>query len=318
MTNLVAPSLVALDWGTSSLRAYLLGPDGAVLDRRAGPWGIMQVQAGDFAGAFATVTAAWQARWPELPALASGMIGSAQGWVEAPYLECPAGAGELAHALVAVPGTRLLLVPGVAQWGATPNVMRGEETQIAGALALRAELHASCRIVLPGTHSKWVTVTDGRIRHFTTYMTGELFAVLRGHSILGRLAAGEGAPEAEAAAAAFARGLLAARDAPGGIAPLLFSARALVLAGALRAAESLDYLSGLLIGDELRTALAAPPETAGPLALVGDAALCDRYARAIALFGGPDPIVLGDTATSGLWRIARDAGLVAPSASCQE
>jgi 2-dehydro-3-deoxygalactonokinase len=304
----VTPRLVALDWGTSSLRAYLLGADGAVLDSARADEGIMQLAGGDFAGAFERIAGAWRRRWPGLPALAAGMIGSAQGWVEAPYLPCPAGAEDLATALTAVPGDALLVVPGVAQLAPVPNVMRGEEAQVFGALALRPELAGRGRLLLPGTHAKWVTVADGRITGFETYMTGELFAVLRSHSILGRFAPdGAPAPSAAAGDAAFLRGVAAAR-AGDGIAGLLFSARALVLTGGLAPGESLDYLSGLLIGDEIR---AARPDPATPLLLVGDPALCARYARALAAFGVTDAAEVAEATVTGLWRIACVAGLVA-------
>ncbi|MFT8245458.1 2-dehydro-3-deoxygalactonokinase [Roseomonas sp. BN140053] len=301
------PKLIALDWGTSSLRAYLMGPGGTVTDTRAAPRGIMRVEGGNFAAALDEVAGEWQRRWPGLPAVAAGMIGSAQGWVEVPYRECPAGAEELAAALVPVPGAALRIIPGVAQYGAAPNMMRGEETQIAGALAQRPELRGRTRFVLPGTHSKWAEVTEGRIRRFTTFMTGELFGVLRQHSILGRFAKPDAPPPAEDAARdAFARGVAALRDGSGNAAPLLFSARALVLADQLPPELSVEYLSGLLIGEELRCGLA---EGRDGLALVGDAALCERYARALAIFGVPEVAVLNDTAPAGLWQVAELAGL---------
>ena len=164
------PALVALDWGTTSLRAWLLDGRGRVLDSARAPRGVMQVAGGDFAGALGDVTAAW----PSLPAIAAGMVGSAQGWVEAPYLPCPASPGDLAGALVQAPGRELWIVPGVLRPGDHPDVMRGEETQIAGALALRPDLAADARLVLPGTHSKWARVSAGRVASFTTYMTGEV------------------------------------------------------------------------------------------------------------------------------------------------
>ena len=297
-----APALVALDWGTSSLRAWLLDGRGRVLDSARAPRGIMHVENGDFAGALDAVTAPW----PSLPAIAAGMIGSAQGWVEAPYLPCPAGPGDLAGALARVPGRQIWIVPGVLCAGEHPDVMRGEETQIAGALALRPELAAGARLVLPGTHSKWARIAAGGIESFTTYLTGELFAVLKNHSILGRLtdpAPGHGGD------AAFLRGVDAARGADG-IAPLLFSARALVLTGGIAAADALDYLSGLLIGDELRSALTEPGEA--PL-LIGEPALCARYARALASFGLDAVEAIPDAAVAGLWRVATAAGIVEPT-----
>ena len=303
MAETSEPALVALDWGTTSLRAWLLDGRGRVLDSARAPRGVMQVEHGDFAGALGDVTAAW----PSLPAIAAGMIGSAQGWVEAPYLPCPASPGELAGALVQAPGRQLWIVPGVLHRGDRPDVMRGEETEIAGALALRPELDADTRLVLPGTHSKWARVTAGRIASFSTYMTGELFAVLRDHSILGRAAAGSG-PGGDGDAA-FLRGVDAAREADG-IAPLLFSARALVLTGGIAPADALDYLSGLLISDELRSALAEP---GGAPLLIGEPALCARYARALARFGVDGAEAIPNAAVAGLWCIASAAGIVSPT-----
>ncbi|HMQ93889.1 MAG TPA: 2-dehydro-3-deoxygalactonokinase [Amaricoccus sp.] len=296
------PALVALDWGTTSLRAWLLDGRGRVLDSARAPRGVMQVAGGDFAGALGDVTAAW----PSLPAIAAGMVGSAQGWVEAPYLPCPASPGDLAGALVQAPGRELWIVPGVLRPGDRPDVMRGEETQIAGALALRPDLAADARLVLPGTHSKWARVSAGRVASFTTYMTGELFAVLRDHSILGRTA---GSGPGRDGDAAFLRGVDAARKADG-IAPLLFSARALVLTGGIAPADALDYLSGLLISDELRSALAEP---GGAPLLIGEPALCARYARALARFGVDGAEAIPNAAVAGLWCIASAAGIVSPT-----
>jgi 2-dehydro-3-deoxygalactonokinase len=240
------------------------------------------------------------------------MVGSAQGWVEVPYCPLPAGPTELATRLVRIREADLAIVPGLVQdgGGATPDVMRGEETQIAGALARHPALQARARLVMPGTHSKWVEVTDGRVVRFTTWMTGEVFGVLRQHSILGRLAPND-APAAEAA---FLQGVDAARDATAGVASRLFSARALVLTGRLPAEESLEYLSGLLIGDEIKGALQDQAVADGArnakLTLIGDAALCRRYRQALARFGAPAPEILDNTAPWGLWRIAAAAGLV--------
>ncbi|CAN5898846.1 2-dehydro-3-deoxygalactonokinase [soil metagenome] len=301
---LPAPSLIALDWGTSSLRASLVGDDGRVLDTRIEPWGIMQLPHGDFASAYDAITAEWVGY--DVRTIAAGMIGSANGWLTAPYCPAPAGADDLAAALTVVPGVSLSIVPGVATYGDRPDVMRGEETQVVGALALHPHLAAHSVVVLPGTHSKWVQVIDGRIRDFTTYMTGELFAVLRDHSILGRLAVAAPDDNAERTEV-FARGVLAAQDAPGGLAPLLFSARALVLANRLAANACMEYLSGLLIGDELRCGLLRDGR---PAALVGDGALCERYASALQLLGISDVQVMVGAADAGLWSIACRAGLV--------
>ncbi|MDQ6634532.1 MAG: 2-dehydro-3-deoxygalactonokinase [Gemmatimonadota bacterium] len=306
-----SPSLIGLDWGTTALRAFLLADDGVVIDSRTEPWGIMHVPHGDFAAAFETVTAEWRRKWRGLSAIAAGMVGSANGWVETPYRAAPAGVDELASALTTVPGADLRIVPGIAALGERPDVMRGEETQIAGALAIETALVRSL-LVLPGTHSKWARLQDGRITEFTTFITGELFAVLREHSILGRAPvsterAGIGAKLEDA----FARGVRAAQGSPRGVAPLLFSARALVVTDRLAGAASLHYLSGLLIGDEVRCGLA---QYGVPAALIGDAALCDRYVTALALFDIHDVPIIDGAAPAGLWAIARRAGLVSSAA----
>lgn len=289
------PRLIALDWGTSALRAALLGTHGQVLDRAATPFGVMHLPDGGFPAALHAACGAWRARWPRLPVLAAGMVGSTVGWVEAPYAPAPAGLPDLAARLAAAPeGVRIL--PGVSQ-DTPPDVMRGEEAQILGALARHP---GARRVVLPGTHSKWVRVDGTRIAAFATFMTGELFAVLRDHSILGR-----GATPGEDPAA-FAGGV---RDAleRGAAGPLLFGVRARVVLGRMAPESALDRLSGLLIGAEIAQ---AEPEEA-PL-LVGAPALCERYRDALALAGmpGAEIVEAGDATSLGLWQVAGAAGLL--------
>ncbi|MEO5816095.1 MAG: 2-dehydro-3-deoxygalactonokinase [Gemmatimonadaceae bacterium] len=294
------PSLIVLDWGTTALRAYLLDDAGSVLDTRTAPHGIMHVPDSDFSAVFDAVTA----DWPPLMSIAAGMIGSASGWLEVPYCAAPAGIDELVASLTLVPNAELNIVPGVATYGALPNVMRGEETQIVGALALRPELAADSRLVLPGTHSKWVQVMNGKITGITTFMTGELYAVLCEHSILGRFASDPTADDDS-----FSRGVLVAKESAHGVSPLLFSARALVLTKRLAAGSSLEYLSGLLIGDEVRCSLA---DGIRPDALIGDATLCNRYRVALSLFDIHDVPVVDGAAHAGLFSIAMRAGLTRP------
>jgi 2-dehydro-3-deoxygalactonokinase len=306
-------ALIGLDWGTSRLRAFLFDTRGVVLATNDRPWGVLSAPGG-FAHAYHEIVGPWREAQPDLPALASGMIGSTEGWARAPYCACPAGPVELAAGVVTASTAdgSVSVVPGVEQRGAAPDVMRGEETQIAGALALRSNLGACCTLVLPGTHSKWVDVRDGRIVTFTTYLTGELFAVLREHSILGRPARNAVHAGRGAAWDAFERGVHAAGESTArGIAPLLFRTRSLVLQGALQAEDSLDYLSGLLIGDEVRSASIAATTQ---LALIGEPALCERYCRALAMNGLDAPVIEAAT-PAGLWTIACRAGLVeAPTA----
>ena len=179
--------MIGVDWGTSSFRAYRLDRGGRILRRHAAPLGIMAVPEGRFDAALRQAVGAWLAEG-ERRVLLCGMIGSRQGWVEAPYLACPAGAAELAQALAPVPfaGAEVRLVPGLSarDVAGIPEVMRGEETQIAGALGRIAGTGLVC---LPGTHAKWARLAGGRVAGFATHLTGEAFAALRDHTILGRM-----------------------------------------------------------------------------------------------------------------------------------
>ncbi len=307
------PRLVGLDWGTTSLRAFLIGADGAVQQTRQAADGV-QALAGGGAAAFQAALSRITDGWPVLPRVACGMVGSAQGWQEVPYADTPADAAALmagATTVAVADGAPLLVAPGVIHrpGGVAPDVMRGEETQVMG--ALRRGAPDSAVFVLPGTHSKWVVVDQGRIVSLRTAMTGELFALLRAHSILGRLMVADAGDADDAAG--FDRGLDAARsaDAEGDLLHALFSTRTRSLVGELPHAQGAGYLSGLLVGSELQAMLARVP-AAAPLLLVGDDALCRRYARALQAAGRSAAAVLGNTAPDGLAELARAAGLLAP------
>ncbi len=321
------PALVALDWGTTALRVFLLDDRGAIAMQREAPWGIQQLPGASlvegFNQAFESMAGDWLARWPGLPVIASGMVGSAHGWREAPYLTCPVHIASFHRHLTKVmsrSGIPIHIAPGlvlpsqVTRTGSTvvADVMRGEEVQVLGALSIRPEWEDECCIVLPGTHSKWVWIEAGNVTHFMTSMAGELFAVLRQNSILGRLM--PVAMPTSTRWGAFEKGVgLAYAAAPGMLISLLFSVRSRVLTGELDSHESPDYLSGLLIGSELAAALKQPhgkPVTT--LGLVGSPELCSRYERALALVGHRPCAVLGNTAPQGLWKVAMSAGLAAP------
>lgn len=317
-----SPALIALDWGTTSLRAYLFAADGAVLDTLAFAAGVMNLPraagAQSFDAAFEHACGAWLDRTPGLPVLAAGMVGSAQGWREAPYVATPADANVLAAGLIEVEtarGAPLSIVPGVFQPGALPDVMRGEETQIVGALAGDPALEddaSGALIGLPGTHAKWAWVRDGRIERFQTYMTGELYSALRDHTILGRTMTTPAAPDADA----FRRGVRVAQHAKqAGLLATIFSARTLGLTAQLAPESQGDYLSGLLIGHEMNALDAMLAEYGVGLAeraprLIGERALCERYRLALAEFGCHGARIVEHATERGLWRIAIQAGLV--------
>jgi 2-dehydro-3-deoxygalactonokinase len=287
--------IVAVDWGTSSLRGAWLDGHGEVRDERSFPRGILSVETDGFAGVFEDAFGDWT-RDTGL-ALVSGMAGSRQGWVEAPYCSCPCGLAEMAASLAWAEPDRVAIVPGVAcDREGTPDVMRGEETQVLGALDLLGLQDAL--LVLPGTHSKWVRAAAGRIEGFGTFMTGEVYGLLRRQSILAR-----GMPDHEPALdeEAFARGLWQARHSASFL-QSAFSARTLGLFGRLEPEALPSYLSGLAIGDELR----AQGTTLAPeVVVVGDPQLVRRYAIALAAWGVRSVRSVGsEAAWRGLWKIA--------------
>jgi len=298
-----SPTLIALDWGTSYLRASLLGPGGVVLDRRSAAGGVMAVPDRRFEAALRSLCGDW-IDGHRAPLVASGMIGSRQGWVEAPYLACPATLEAAASRLVAVPlagGATLHIVPGLVCTGpdGQADVMRGEETQLWGAGLAEGE---AC--VLPGTHSKWAwTGAGGAVERFQTHMTGELYAVLVQHSILGRLMQpGADRPEA------FAGGVRLGLAEHAHLTHLIFAARTAGLMGTRGADELPDFLSGLLIGAEVGSARRRGAPAA--VTLLGEAALCERYAAALPLAGIASRPAPADATTRGQWRLALAAGLV--------
>ncbi|MFJ4343690.1 2-dehydro-3-deoxygalactonokinase [Pseudomonas sp. NPDC089401] len=317
--------LIALDWGTTSLRAYKLAAHGQVLEVRTLPCGIMQLPraprlikgqpcSDGFELAFDEACGDWLDAQPGLPVIACGMVGSAQGWREAAYRDTPANVASLGASLQTVRsqrGVEVHIVPGVIQRSRLPNVMRGEETQVLGALpGLACD---DLLIGLPGSHSKWVQVADGCIVQFDTFMTGEVFAVLSDHSILGRTQQRGGAFDAPA----FDRGVQVALSAEGEAGPLstLFSARSLGLTGELSASAQPDYLSGLLIGHELAALAKVQHQRRGSvhlpaILLIGNGPLCTRYSRALQACGFSHVSVAEQATERGLWQLALAAGLI--------
>lgn len=306
-------ALIGLDWGTTSLRAHLLDAGGGVLDRRSSSEGILAEHPDGFEGTFRRIVADWLGAWPGLPVIASGMITSRNGWVETPYVRTPGGIDELATSLVPYDlstDCRIHFVCGMDRdpKDGAPDIMRGEETQIVGCLTGTGS-GGEALFVMPGTHSKWVSVRDGRLIRFDTYMTGEVYAVLKGHSILGRLMEDFGG----GASSAFEHGISARLESRASLLHQIFSARTLVLYDRLSPEHAADYLSGLLIGEEIRTALMDYSSDSGampPVTIVGSGDLTERYRRALKSAGAevkPAPV---EAAARGHFAIARQAGLV--------
>ena len=318
-------SLVAVDWGTSALRGALLDDYGHVLEQRSSGQGILQVPKDEFATVFEANFADWTSATGQFDsksspqALISGMAGSQQGWTEAPYCPCPAGFDDLAERLAWVQPRRIAIVPGLCcEHDGVPDVMRGEEVQIFGALQLLGLQDA--HIVLPGTHSKWASVRAGRILHFRSFMTGEFFALLRQHSILSRTLPGPSQPndrhasdvnEVSDTGAARAQEALDLAAFDDGIAHALrsksllntaFSARTLALFKRKTPAELLSYLSGLVIGEELR---AQDLSALGEVIVIGSEALTTRYARALNQAGAQVRCVGAEATWRGLWAVSQ-------------
>jgi len=292
---------IAGDWGTSSLRLFLCQSDGAILGRVETGDGILSVAEGAFEATLIEKTAAWRARDDladqQLPVVLSGMIGSRQGWREVAYATCPAGLDDIAAKCAKVPIEdasadlgEIRIVPGLTVRGpdGTPDVMRGEETQIFGALLSSPGLTEQSTFLLPGTHAKWAYVSDGRITSFKTYMTGEVFAALSGHTILGRPTVDAEPVSDDEAKAAFLKGVDggAAEGGSGALLNRLFAARTRFLFGDLAPGAIGDYLSGLLVGAEIADATGARQATnARPIAIIANATLSQRYALALAHLG---------------------------------
>lgn len=285
--------LVAIDWGTSSLRGALLDAQGHVLEERSDARGILNVPAGTFPEVFTALFGDWM-QGGHTRCLISGMAGSKQGWVEAPYCACPAGRVEVGRSIIdidAIAGQRIAMVPGLrSEHDGVPDVMRGEEVQLLGAMALTGRSDGV--FVLPGTHNKWVTVAKGRITGFRTFMTGEFYALLSQHSILARTL-DAAAPLDEAA---FLEGVTRA-DNGQGLLHNAFGARTLALFERMPKAELSSYLSGLLIGEELRT---QSLQATGEVVLIGSPALTQRYTLALRATGASTRALGAEATWAGL------------------
>ncbi|MFP1133077.1 2-dehydro-3-deoxygalactonokinase [Asticcacaulis sp. W401b] len=292
-------SLVAADWGTTNFRLFLFDDSGQVIARQTANIGLKNLGVLTFEQALHSVLKDDFSGLEQLPFLLAGMVGSRQGWIEAPYVACPAGLDTIADGIVSAPSERLnvSIVPGL--FAETPgtgllNVMRGEETQILGIMQSDS---ADGFMVLPGTHSKWALIRDGRIQSFSTHMTGEMFQVLRAHSILGLLMAHDAADET-----AFLKGVERGMYNRAFLS-VIFSVRTEALFNNIPPQQLSAYLSGLLIGAEVIAELERHGHC--PVRLVGDGALVNLYEKALSYAGFKDVTRIDGSAAAeaGLWAL---------------
>ena len=264
-----AEGFIAVDWGTTNRRAYLIDSAGKNVNEFEDHKGVLAIPSGGFPDAVAEI----RSRLGDHPLLLAGMIGSNHGWKEAPYVACPAGIDELAAKLVWA-GDREAIVPGVSYIGdGRADVMRGEEVQLLGAVAARL-VDPMGLVCHPGTHNKWATLRRGKISRFQTVMTGELYNLLKEHSILSDLLQRE--VQANDAFKQAARHAIDHEALPAD----LFAVRARVLLGQAKKEDAASWASGLLIGADVRIGLSIP--TGAQIAVIGRPELTHLYATAIA------------------------------------
>ena len=298
-------ALVAVDWGTTNRRGYLLDSNGAILDARKDDLGLVNVKDGRFQEAFEILTAPWIETYGAMPALLSGMVGATKGWTEAPYCPLPAGLDELAGSLERAPSDdQIWIVPGVSTRDriGVADVIRGEEIQ---AIAASGQEESSL-IVVPGTHSKWVHIREGRIVEFTTFMTGDLFEAILNHTVISQLRVKDGIGDQKA----FALGVDVGYSHNGEFTHVLFGARTRVLFGELAPEAVSDYLSGLLIGAEIAGALSDLGPDVPSVKLMGSERLCEPYRTALESRGAKVSVVR-PCATGRIYAdLARRAGIL--------
>lgn len=263
---------IAVDWGTTNRRAYRIDSTGKCVGEFEDHRGVLSVPDGGFPGAIAEI----RERLGDYPLLLAGMIGSNRGWKEAPYVSCPAGIDELARGLVWV-GQREAIVPGVSYLrNGRADVMRGEEVQLLGAVAAGL-VDPMALVCHPGTHNKWAVLKNGAIHRFTSVMTGELFAILKDHSILADLLQGPVSVND-----AFRRGVQQTMEHET-LPADLFGVRAQVLLGQAKREDAASYASGLLIGTDVRIGLTQP--AGAEVTIIGRPDLASLYSAAVAEHG---------------------------------
>ena len=312
------PVLIALDWGSTRFRGWLLDANGQALGSFEKELGILKIKDSSFSYIFKKILKTWFKDHGRLPVIASGMIGSLQGWVEAPYVATPAGPDEFAEHLVFLSFNSnnedkhqsIAIVPGMKHWNeGVPDVMRGEETQVAGLICNQQQI-GCC--VLPGTHSKWVFTKSDQIESFMTFMSGEIFSVMVEHSILGRLMDGT-----ERDDDSFTYGCNQALNSTHGLLSQLFSARTMGLFQQVEAKGIHSFLSGLIIGSEIKEGISRSFQNSNfsetKVKLIGEISLCTLYKQAFEIAGVQAKLIKNNPVIKGLFQIAKAATLIAPN-----
>jgi 2-dehydro-3-deoxygalactonokinase len=273
------PTFIAGDWGTTNLRLVLADADGTALATINGP-GAAQSQS-RFEAVFDELTAPWIREHGSLPAILCGMVGSTIGWINVPYVPCPAPPDRIAGSMTRVNTRDIFIAPGLSCRNRfdAPDVMRGEETQILGALRLAPELQKGHHLLcLPGTHTKWVVLQDGVVKEFLTSVTGELFAVINDHSVLVRSETPAG-DVSETFGTAIAH---VQRFPDAALSQLLFECRSRQVLGELTREHAPAFLSGLIIGQDILAARRTFAD-AGGIAVLASTQLTALYRRACAV-----------------------------------
>lgn len=310
-------NIIGINWGSSNLRAYLIAADGRLLDTHEEPAGVATLSRDGMVIAADSI----RARWPKAAhAYAAGMIGSNVGWVDAGYVDCPAGVETVTQHLVPtrIGSLELRIVPGMACVRAVdgaPDVMRGEETELLGLLSGGA-IGPDAIVALPGTHTKWIQLRAGRVESFMTAMSGELFDRLAGGGLLASVLEGPGG-----VGPAFLEGVRVGAKGALGLGALLFGVRARVIRGVLERVESSSYLRGVLVGAEIKDATglfaalggsagdagqrpALPVVGSGPVTVMYQAAL-EELGIASRAVASADAVVRGFTAIHGMTSASR-------------
>lgn len=283
--NLTMPhSFIAINWGSTNFRAYLISRDGIVLDSIKTAQGVTKISRGEMVEIADEISR----RWPDATgAYAAGMIGSSSGWESVPYCSCPASLADLAHAIqpTKIGALQCHLIPGLS--GVSPSgtgdILRGEEVELFGLLAADDSLtRGKHMILLPGTHTKWVQVDDGEIRSFFTSMSGELFDRVQEKGLLASIITSGAKPND-----IFLAGVELGKQKSSGFARQLFGVRAQVMLETLHRNDAASYARGILIGAEISDGLVQYPDTDECLSitLTGNDGLCALYQYALSSFG---------------------------------